>query len=103
VKKDEVTDLISSLLEDKSEDDLFRVVEDLNERQLSMRFRRTLCRGNRILKNIMFKCDQEVPRIFICDALQVMLFNTNEDFLQHYFHSLLAHYHNWLKEELEKY
>jgi hypothetical protein len=52
VKKDEVTDLISSLLEDKSEDDLFRVVEDLNERQLSMRFRRTLCHGNRILENI---------------------------------------------------
>jgi hypothetical protein len=39
----------------------------------------------------------------ICDVLQVMLFNTNEDFLQHFFHSLLADYHNWLKEELEKY
>jgi hypothetical protein len=32
VKKDEVTDLISSLLQNKTEDDLFRVVEDLNER-----------------------------------------------------------------------
>jgi hypothetical protein len=32
VKKDEVTDFISSLLQNKTEDDLFRVVEDLNER-----------------------------------------------------------------------
>ncbi|KAJ3632895.1 hypothetical protein MTP99_009877 [Tenebrio molitor] len=116
VKKNEVTDLISSLLEDKNEDDLFKVVADLNERQLSKKFRRTLCHGNLIRENIMFKCDQKVPsesRLInfrskqysppMCDVLQVIFLNTNEDFRQHYFHSLLAHYHECLKDELEKY
>jgi hypothetical protein len=116
VKKDEVTDLISSLLEDKSEDDLFKVVEDLNERQLSKKFRRTLCHGNLIRENIMFKCDQKVPiesRLInfrskqyappICDVLQVIFFNTSEDLRRKYFHSLLAYYHDCLKEKLEKY
>jgi hypothetical protein len=115
-RKKVATDLISSLLEDKNQDDLFKVVEDLNERQLSKKFRRTLCHGNRIRENIMFKCDQKVPsesRLInfrskqysppMCDVLQVIFFNTNEDFRQHYFHSLLAHYHECLKDELEKY
>jgi aminoglycoside/choline kinase family phosphotransferase len=116
VEKKIATSLISSLLEDKNQDDLFKVVEDLNERQLSKKFRRTLCHGNLIRENIMFKCDQKVPsesRLInfrskqysppMCDVLQVIFFNTNEDFRQHYFYSLLAHYHECLKDELEKY
>jgi hypothetical protein len=116
VEKKVATDLISSLLKDKNQDDSFKVVEDLNERQLSKKFRRTLCHGNRIRENIMFKCDQKVPsesRLInfrskqysppMCAVLQVIFFNTNEDFRQHYFHSLLAHYHECLKDELEKY
>jgi hypothetical protein len=64
----------------------------------------------------MFKCDQKVPsesRLInfrskqysppMCDVLQIIFFNTKEDFHQHYFHSLLAHYHECLKDELEKY
>jgi thiamine kinase-like enzyme len=115
LQKDEVVSVVSSLL-DNTEDDFSRTMKDLEERQHSSKFRRTLCHGRLTSKNIMFKCAKGVPEECkltnfrpnyyaspVCDVLQLIFFNTSEDLRRHHFESLLHHYHKCLKKELEKY
>jgi thiamine kinase-like enzyme len=115
LQKDDVLSVVSSLL-DNTEDDFSKTMKDLDERQHSSKFRRTLCHGKLTSKNIMFKCAKGVPEECklinfrpnyyaspVCDVLQLIFFNTSEDLRRHHFESLLHHYHRCLKKELEKY
>ena len=113
LKTTEVVELLSTLT---NQDDLVELVEDLEGRQNSQKSRRTLCHGNLMVRNIMFKYDQDapidckllnfkatqyVPPIF--DFLQLLFFATSEDFRQHHLEDLLFYYHRCLCEDLKQY
>ncbi|XP_064212647.1 uncharacterized protein LOC103312979 [Tribolium castaneum] len=62
-----------------------------------------LNRASLDLKNpeINFKSRRYLPPV--CDFLQVIFFNTDQDFRQYYFESLISFYHGCLKEQFEHY
>ncbi|KAJ3653629.1 hypothetical protein Zmor_012869 [Zophobas morio] len=108
-----VTSLLSSVLE--NDDQVSKTIQNLRQKQLESKFRRTLCHGNLTNRNLMFKNDKGAPtecRLLnfkanfcvppIYDVLQLIFFNTSEDLRRCHFQALLNCYYECLKEETTK-